>query len=127
MTGGIDRKSRGARTDKLKCVESNCFEETQIDTEYYAADQRGGLYGPVYVQFFGTTLPASLTSGDSVSRLLNVSMLVDDGNNRYIYRGWAQRESKAAGIYLEGTAGLGNIVESVVGVTLIEGWVEYTK
>ncbi len=125
--GGIHRKSRGARTDKLRCVETNCYEVTQINTEYYAADQRGGIYGPVYLQFFTTALPSSLTAGDNVSRLLNVSMLVEDGANRYMYRGWAARESKAAGIYLEGIAGKGNIVESVVGVTLIEGWVEYTK
>lgn len=123
----IYRKPKGARTDKLKCVEHSCFETCVCGCEYYSPKQRGGIYGPVYRQYFTTLLPSDLTSGNKVSRLIDHSMIVTDGTNRYLFRGWADRAGIVAAIYLTGTSGNGNLMPNVAGMTLQDGWVEYTK
>lgn len=123
----INRKAKGARTDKLKCVESNCFELCVLGCEYFASDQRGGIHGTIYRQYFTTSLPSNLTSGDNVSRLIDHGIMVTDDINRYLFRGWADRGTACAAIYLTGASGYGNLVISSSVLTLIEGWVEYTK
>lgn len=121
------RKDRGARTDKLKCVADCCFKTTQIGVEYYSENQRGGIYGPVYMQFFTTALPSDLTSGDQVSRLIDYGLSVDNGANRHIFRGYTSDGIMSTILKLSGTEGNGNLSLTAVGITIVSGWVEYTK
>jgi hypothetical protein len=123
----INRKNNGVRTDKLKCVEHECFETCVSNCEYYSPNQRGGIDGIVYRQYFADTLPAALTSGDPVSKLIDYALEVDDATDRHLLRGWSDNGTISGIIKLSGTSGYGNLSLSAVGVTVISGWVEYTK
>lgn len=122
----LHRKARGARTDKLKCCLTNCFETTQIGVEYEAPDQCGGIYGTIYRQYFTTALPIDLTTGMNVSRLIDFAMVVTEGTNRYLFHGYGNRSEAWITIYLKGTTGKEDL-RSHPGITLQDGWVEYTK
>ena len=122
----INRKAKGARTDKLRCVESNCFELCVLGCEYFASDQRGGIHGTIYRQYFTTALPSNLTTGMNVSRLIDFAMVVTEGTNRYLFHGYGNRAEAWVTIYLKGTTGKEDL-RLHPGITLQDGWVEYTK
>ena len=102
-----------------------------VNVETISPNQHGGYYGTVYRTYFTTSLPAALTSGNNVSRILDFmawAHLVSAGE-RYCIRGWA---SDGAGnffdIDLTGTTNTkGNMVMGVGGFVLHDGWVDYTK
>lgn len=126
----IFRKAKGARTDKLECVLDNCHETPVVGTEYYSPKQHGGTYGTIYRQYFTTSLPADLTSGDNVSRLIDYALFVHDSTDRYALRGWSDNGSASGQIKLLGTSGNNNLLLGLGGVfsgNIIDGWVEYTK
>lgn len=99
----------------------------EVGAEYESPDQLSGIHGQIYRQFFTTALPGDLTSGDNVSKLIAHEMIVTDDINRYVFRGWADRGSGAASIYLTGDTGNGNLVISSAVFTIVSGWVDYTK
>lgn len=99
----------------------------ETDVEYESPNQLSGIYGRIYRQFFTTSLPSDLTSGDNVSKVIAHEIIVTDDVNRYVFRGWADRGSGAAGVYLTGASGNGNLTISSAVFTLVSGWVDYTK
>lgn len=123
----IRRYPKGARTDKLKRVDTNGFECCQVGVEYYSPKQCGGLNGVIYRQYFLTSLPAALTAGDNVSGLIDYGLTADDATDRHLFRGWSDNGTLSAKIKLSGTSGFGNLSLAVAGVTVQCGWVEYTK
>ena len=125
--GGIFRKPKGARTDKLKCCLTNCFLTTQIGVEYVSPQQQGGIYGTIYRQFFTATLPAALTSGSIVGKLVDFGLCMDDATDRHTSKGWFSDGTNEADIKLSGTSGGGNLSLVATGVTIQSGWVDYAK
>ena len=124
---GISRKPKGARTDRLKCCTTNCFKITAVGVEYISPQQQGGIYGTIYRQFLTTSLPAALTSGSIVTRLVDYCLVVDDASNRHTCKGWFDDGTNEAGIALSGTSGGGNLSLVATGLTVQSGWVDYTK
>lgn len=126
----ITRKCKGARTDKLKCCSNNGYEICVADCEYYSPKQNGGIYGTIYRQYFTTSLPADLTSGDNVSRIVDFMVVGNDGTDRYISRGLVGDGTDALGIRLDGTSGNSNMTLVTLGMfsgNVEFGWVDYTK
>ncbi len=125
----INRKNWGGRTDKLKNYQDNCYEIAMVGNEYFSPKQHGGIYGTVYRQYFTTTLPADLTSGNNVSKLLDYTIIALGGGNRHVLRGFASDGGSVESyIHLTGTSGNNNLLLVVTGVfSSPEGWVEYTK
>lgn len=126
----ISRKCKGARTSKLQCVLDNDWETPAIGMEYYSPKQNGGAYGTVYRQYFTTALPADLTSGDNVSRIMDFMVVAHDGTDRYTARGLLGDGTDALGICLDGTSGNSNMTLITLGMfsgNVEFGWVDYTK
>lgn len=126
----ITRKCKAARTSKLQCVLDNDWETPVIGMEYYSAQQNGGIYGTIYRQYFTTSLPADLTSGDNVSRIVDFMVVGNDGTDRYITRGFLGDGTDALGIRLDGTSGNSNMTLIALGMfsgNVQFGWVDYTK
>jgi hypothetical protein len=100
-----------------------------LNTEYVSPNQHGGIYGTVYRTYFGATLPAALTAGNNVSNIIDSSMLVSNGSNRYRVDGWGSDGSSYAQIVLSTVTGKGNLTMAI-GATfsaIISGFVDYTK
>ncbi len=118
-------------SNKLRRVSNGLFETAQVDTEYYSPDQHGGIYGTIYRQYFGTSLPASLTSGSIVSKLIDSAVYVDDGSNRFQITGWASDGTNTSCIGFSGMSGNGNLyfyeAGAAFGGNIAGGWVDYTK
>ncbi len=112
---------------KLRQVSSGNFETAVVDTEYYSPNQHGGIYGTTYRQYFTTTLPSSLTSGNNVSKLVEYYISYHDGSNRLVARSYTAFLLAWVQIVLSGTSGNNNLTLSVSGWTVIDGWVDYTK
>lgn len=101
-----------------------------VDTEYLSPEQHGGIYGTVYRQYFNITLPADLTSGDNVSKLIDFMVNVDGSSNRNVIRGWADNGTNKAAVRLNGLSGNSNLSIILAGDyigNLSTGWVDYTK
>jgi len=75
------------------------------NTEYLSPEQHGGIYGTVYRQYFNATLPSSLTSGNTVSMIIDYSLRYVEGANRGVARGWSSDGSNNALLRLSGTSG----------------------
>ena len=100
----------------------------EVGVEYMSPEQKSGIHGTIYRQFFTTSLPAGLTSGDNVSKLIDYGISYHDTTNRAVARGDANYGTPLARIQLSGTAGNGNLVlEAGTPWVIIEGWVDYTK
>lgn len=101
-----------------------------VGVEYLSPDQKSGLHGTIYRQYFTTALPAGLTSGDNVAKLIDFALEAADATHRYTTRGWGNDGTKGLNISLSGTTGNGDLALSVTGTfagNLIAGWVDYTK
>ncbi len=127
----INRKAKGARTDKLRCVETNGFELCVVGREYYSPNQHGDIYGTIYRQYFTTALPAGLTSGNSVAGLIDCAIQFKYTTSQ---RGLAHGNATAYGssdnhiyIMLSGASGLGDLSIANTGYTSLKGWIDYTK
>lgn len=126
----LHRKPKGARTDKLKNVATGCFEIAQVGVEYQGPKQNGGIYGIVYRQYFTTSLPADLTTGNNVSRIVDFTVIGHDGTDRYTARGLLGDGTDALGIRLDGTSGNSNATLITLGLftgNVQFGWIDYTK
>lgn len=126
----LRRKPRGARTDKLKCVMDNNWETPIIGKEYLSPKKNGGIYGIIYRQYFTTSLPSDLTSGNNVSRILDFTVIGNDGTDRYIARGLLGDGTDTLGIRLDGVSGNSNMTLLAAGMfsgNVEFGWVDYTK
>ncbi len=126
----LRRKAKGARTDKLKCAADNLWEIAAVGREYFSPKQNGGIYGTVYRQYFTTSLPADLTSGNNVSRIVDFMVVGHDGTDRYIARGLLGDGTDALGIRLGGMSGNSNatLIASGLFTGNVElGWIDYTK
>lgn len=126
----LRRKPRGARTDKLKCVTHYNWETPVVGNEYLSPKENGGIYGTIYRQYFTTSLPSDLTSGNNVSRILDFTVVAHDGTDRYIARGLLGDGTDAIGIRLDGTSGNSNMTLIASGMfsgNVEFGWVDYTK
>ena len=123
----IFRKPKGARTDKLKCVGTEHWETPVVGTEYLSPKQHGGFFGTVYRQYFTTSLPSDLTSGDNVAALLDYMIRAHNDTNRHTVRGLYSGTILC--ISHSGTSGNGNLTLTLGApmTTVINGWVEYTK
>lgn len=118
----------GRYNTKLQRVDNDEWESAQAGVEYYSNDQCGGIYGTVYRQYFTTSLPGGLTSGNNILKLVDYSISFNDGGNRGVARGYTSYSTTAdVQIMLSGTSGYGNLSLSGVTWTVIGGWVEYTK
>ena len=102
-----------------------------VNTEYYSPNQHGGIYGTVYRQYFGTTLPPSLTSGSIVTRLVDYSIQFKYTTSD---RGLGHGNATAYGssenhiyIMLTGASGSGNLAFAKTGYTSQAGWCDYTR
>lgn len=100
-----------------------------VNTEYVSPNQHGGLYGIVYRTYFTTALPAALTTGNNVSKLLHYEATFTNGIHRYTATGYTIGGSPATvEIYLAGTTGKNNLsLTTAGGWTVTDGWVDYTK
>lgn len=117
---------------KIQKASTGVFETAVIDTEYISPNQHGGIYGTVYRQYFGTSLPASLTAGNNVTRMIAWQFYTDNTASRYVFIGNSSVENggtEFAHIELTGTSGAGNLVLTltITSHTLISGWVDYAK
>lgn len=101
-----------------------------VDTEYVSSEQHGGIYGKVFRQYFTTALPSSLTTGNTVSKLIDyhINMILVADVARHIGQGWSDDGTDLVLIRLVGTSGNNNLtMASSAGMTIENGWVDYTK
>jgi hypothetical protein len=98
-----------------------------VNTEYVSPNQHGNIYGKVYRTYFTTTLPAYLTAGSSVSKIVDYTINFTNGTNRYVGRGETVSGSANVDMNLSGTTGKGNLSIGSASWTLTDGWVDYTK
>jgi hypothetical protein len=100
-----------------------------INLEEVSPEQYGGIYGTVYRTYFGATLPAALTAGSSVSKLLHYETTFTNGISRFTATGYTIGGSPATvELQLIGTAGKNNLQLTVAGGwSVTDGWVDYTK
>jgi hypothetical protein len=113
---------------KMRRVSTGLFETAAVDTEMYSPEQHGGIYGTIYRQYFGATLPASLTSGSVVTKLVDYAINVLDGTTRHVVRDWSTNGGVyTAHIELSGASGGGNLTLILGTFTAQNGWVDYTK
>lgn len=126
-TGGNFLNVPGFNSEMVK-VSDDSYETAQDDVEYYSPNQHGGIYGTVYRQYFTTTLPATLTSGKIVSRLVDCNIMYKDGSVRKVISGIFDDSTNSGWIQLTGLTGDENLVLAAAGnVTVDKGWVDYTK
>lgn len=117
---------------KLWDVAGGHFETAATGIEYYSPDQHGEIYGIVYRQYFGATLPSSLTSGSNVTKLLDfcVEFKFSGSGDRSIAHGstpaYGSGDSRIR-IVLSGSSGAGNLSWSNDTYVPLTGWVDYTK
>lgn len=103
--------------------------EIPVDNVEYIC-QKYCRYETVYCQYFTTSLPASLTSGNNVSALVDYMLQFNNGVNRHITRGAFKDKDtvdQAAGIKLLGLTEKNNLELITLNLTVTAGWVEYTK
>lgn len=121
---------------KLKRVDTGAYETAQTGVEYYSPVQQGRIYGIVYRQYFLTSLPGNLTSGNNVSALMDyIIQFVSEGTNvRNIAHGHTtavEGSDKRCSIWLTGASGNNNLIIDKEGTgddyEPIRGWVDYTK
>jgi len=130
---GITATGPNAIVNRLEFHESvyspSSISSAVVNTEYISPEQHGSIYGTVYRQYFGATLPASLTSGNTVTKLVDSYINVHNGSNRYSIRGWSSDGSSSAWVILSGISGAGNLSMTLGGTftTILGGWVDYTK
>ena len=99
-----------------------------VNTEYVSPEQYGNIYGKVYRTYFGATLPSYLTTGSTVSRVVDHSITASLNSSRYVIRGWgSDGVGNSATILLSGAAGKGNLSISSQGFSRIDGWVDYCR
>lgn len=100
-----------------------------VNTEYLSPEQHGGLYGTVYRQYFTGSLPASLTSGNTVAMIIDYSIRYATSSNRGVARGWSQDGTNSAVITLSGASGNSNLALTLAGAITVAwiSWVDYTK
>lgn len=83
---------------------------------------------PVYrVDFNSSSLPAFLTSGNYVSKVVDYMITFSVGGNRYITRGYTANSPASVIITLSGASGKGNLSMTASSWTIVDGWVDYTK
>ena len=116
---------------KLWDVTGGHFETATTGVEYYSPNQHGGIYGTIYRQYFPTTLPASLTSGNNVTGMIDyATQFKYTGTDRGVGHGNATAYGSSDNhiyIMLGGASGSGNLSLATTGYTLQKGFVDYTK
>ena len=120
----------GSTDTKLQRVDNDAWETAQDGVEYYSPIQNGRKHGIVYRQYFATSLPSDLTSGNNVSRLIDFSLLGHSGANRYMTRGISSDGTNMFYIVLIGISGNSNLLLTALGWfngNVTNGWVDYTK
>ena len=120
----------GSTDTKLQRVDNEAWETAQDGVEYYSPIQNGRRHGIVYRQYFATSLPSDLTSGNNVSRLIDFSLLGHSGANRYMTRGISSDGTNIFYIVLLGISGNSNLLLTALGWfsgNVTSGWVDYTK
>ena len=119
----------GSIDEKLKRVDNDAFETAQAGVEYYSPIQNGRKDGIVYRQYFTTSLPSDLTSGNNVSNLVDYKLVVTGGGNRHILSGYTYTSAATESfLILTGTSGNNNLNLAMGALfTLVEGYVDYTK
>lgn len=125
-TGGANAKDGFAT--KLWDVIGGHLETAIDNVEYYSPNQHGGRHGTIYRQYFGTSLPASLTGGNNVSALIDYALkFTSGGTSRLLVRGTGSWDADLASISLSGISGFGNLTIATVDWLITDGWVDYTK
>ncbi len=119
----------GSIDEKLKRADNDLFETAQDGVEYYSPIQNGRKHGIVYRQYFTTSLPSDLTSGNNVSNLLDYKLMVTGAGNRHVLSAYTNSSSPAESyIHLGLTSGKSNLIITVgAPFTPVEGYVDYTK
>lgn len=133
LDGIIAKKGFAAQ---LWDVAGGNFETAVVNTEYYSPNQQGGIYGTIYRQYFNTSLPSYLTSGNNVSALIDyaIQFLSEGTNIRGVAHGntsATDTSDKRCSIWLTGATGSNNlqIDKESTGDDYepVRGWVDYTK
>ncbi len=119
----------GSIDEKLKRVDNDLFETAQVGVEYYSPVQNGRKHGIVYRQYFATSLPSDLTSGNNVSNLVDYKLNVTGAGNRHVLNGYTNSSAPAESyLHLAGASGNSNLFLTVnAPFVLVEGRVDYTK
>ena len=102
-----------------------------VGVEYRSPNQHGGIYGTVYRQYFTTSLPSDLTSGNNVTGMIDYCIQFTYGADP---RGVGHGNATAYGssdnhmyIQLSGASGGGNLSINSTDYSAKRGWVDYTK
>jgi len=111
----------------LRKLSDDTLETAQTGVEYYSPEQHGGIYGVIVRQYFTTTLPGDLTSGNNVAALINFNIYAVDGSNNRMRLSSYSASSPRAFIYLDGASGDNNLILSASSMTMANGWVNYIK
>ena len=119
----------GSIDEQLKRVDNDVWETAQAGVEYYSPIQNGRKDGIVYRQYFTTSLPSDLTSGNNVSNLVDYRLNVLGAGNRHVLSAYTNSSAPAESyIHLAGLSGNNNLFLTVgAPFTLVEGSVDYTK
>jgi len=114
---------------KLWDVNGQHWEIATTEVEYYGPNQHGGIYGTIYRSYFAASLPSYLTSGDSVSAIIDYTLMFTI-YGRHITRGVLHDKgdpNEEAKIVLTGASGKSNLAFLTQNITIDRGWVDYTK
>ena len=119
----------GSTDTRLQRADNDLFETAQDGVEYYSPVQNGRKHGIVYRQYFTTSLPSDLTSGNNVSNLVDYKLIVTGAGNRHVLNGYIYSSApEESYLHLGGTSGNNNLFLLVSApFTLVEGCVDYTK
>ncbi len=127
----INTVTAGATDTKLQRVDNDLFETAQAGVEYFSPIQQGRRYGIVFRQYFNTALPADLTTGNTVSKLVDFTIYFTDGNNnRNLAHGFAEGGNGTDLVFIQLLALSGNnnlTLSSTGGWNITDGWVDYVK
>lgn len=115
--------------NKLMNDSDGSFETAQVNVEYYSPNQHGGIYGTVYRQYFNSSLPSDLSSGNNVSTLIDGLLYTTyGGTHRDMHAGWSADGANFAELRLTGVSGNSNLeIAQGGGFTVTNGWVDYAK
>ena len=128
-TGGSNPQTSRLEFHETVAVPTVPTTGATLNTEYASPEQHGGIFGTVYRQYFNTSLPSILTSGNIVTSLVDYMIRYATASGRGIAHGWSSDGTNAATIILSGTSGGGNLTLTLSGTILSAyiSWVDYCK
>ena len=112
----------------LKRLDTGAAETAQVDVEYYSPEQHGGIYGTIVRTYFGTSLPAYLSSGTSVAEIISFNVQSNDSGNRLPNSGNDYISGIVRATLIQaGPSGNSYLILKEDTWTCNRGWVDYVK